>query len=139
MPNINKTVLDNAKCACPEHQGKEMLNQVYNLSVNYLWECLFGHTVFCSKYWESRKFFNMKIGDWKSIESFPARQLEYQVDLGGAIGRPKNTETQVRTIFFIKKYNLHQSLRFSQSLKSFYELFKSINYQMHNFLFLWIS
>ena len=74
-----------------------MLNQVYNLSVNYLWECLFGHTVFCSKYWESRKFFNMKIGDWKSIESYPARQLEYQVDLGGAIGRPKNTETQVRT------------------------------------------
>ena len=83
------------KCSCGEHQGKEMLNQVYAVPVNYLWECLFGHTTFCRDYWESRKFNNIKIGEWKLVNSYPFRQLEYTVDLGGAIGRPKNTEEQV--------------------------------------------
>lgn len=85
----------NVKCACGEHPGKEMLNQVYALSVNYLWECLFGHTTFCRNYWESRKFSNIKVGEWKLVSMHPFRQLEYNVDLGGAIGRPKNLEEQV--------------------------------------------
>lgn len=82
------------KCACGEHPGKEMLNQVYSLTVNYLWECLFGHTAFCRAYWESRKFGNIQVGEWKLVNSRPFRQLEYTVDLGGAIGRPKNIEEQ---------------------------------------------
>lgn len=85
----------NVKCACGEHPGKEMLNQVYSLTVNYLWECLFGHTAFCRAYWESRKFGNIQVGEWKLVNSRPFRQLEYTVDLGGAIGRPKNIEEQV--------------------------------------------
>lgn len=93
-----------AKCSCGEHQGKEMLNLVFNLSVNYLWESLFGHTEFCKKYWESRKFGNFKITDWKAVNTFVMRQLEYTVDLG-TIGRPKNTEDQVCLLktLFIKK------------------------------------
>lgn len=94
-------MIDNAKCSCGEHQGKEMLNQVFNLNVNYLWECIFGHTTFCKKYWESRKFGNIKIGDWKMVNSLPFRQLEYTVDLGGTIGRPKNVEEQVCKLFLI--------------------------------------
>lgn len=77
-----------------------MLNQTFNLSVNYLWECIFGHTAFCRKYWESRKFGNIKVGEWKLISAYPSRQLEFTVDLG-AVGRPKNTEEQVK--FFVKK------------------------------------
>lgn len=89
---------DNVKCSCAEHIGKEMLNKVFNLNVNYIWECLFGHTEFCSKYWASRKFSNMKISEWKKLnptDPFPSRQLEYAVDLG-IIGRPNNTESQVK-------------------------------------------
>ena len=71
---------------------------VFNLSVNYLWESLFGHTTFCQKYWESRKFGNLKMGEWKAVDALPARRLEYTVDLGG-IGRPKNTEDQVYKLF----------------------------------------
>jgi hypothetical protein len=75
-----------------------MLNTVFNLSVNHLWESLFGHTTFCQKYWESRKFGNLKMGEWKLADGLPARRLEYTVDLGG-IGRPKNTEDQVCNSF----------------------------------------
>lgn len=78
-----------------------MLNQVFNLSVNYLWESLFGHTEFCRKYWESRKFYNFKIPEWKPVSTYVMRQLDYSVDLG-PIGRAKNTEDQVRIIFLLK-------------------------------------
>jgi hypothetical protein len=89
-------LVDNAKCSCGEHQGKEMLSQVFNnISVVYLFECIFGHTAFCKKYWESRKFSNIKVGDWKRIDAYPMRQLEYNVDLGGTLGKPKNIEDQV--------------------------------------------
>ena len=88
------------KCSCQEHNGKEMLNIVFNLSVNYLWESLFGHTEFCRKYWETRKFHNFKITEWKPVNTFVMRQLEYIVDLG-TIGRPKNIEDQVCLCFFI--------------------------------------
>jgi hypothetical protein len=49
------------ECECKEHTGKELLNKTYNLSVNYLFECLFGHTEFCVKFWESRKFFGKNL------------------------------------------------------------------------------
>ena len=86
-----------------------MLNQTFNLSVNILWESLFGHTTFCQRYWESRKFGNLKIGEWKSIDMCPIRRLEYTVDLGGAIGRPKNVEDQVCVFFFFFYYSLFYS------------------------------
>ena len=73
-----------------------MLNMVFDINVNYLFECIFGHTVFCRKYWESRKFGNLKVGDWKLVNDNPHRLLEYTVDLGAALGKPKNTEEQVR-------------------------------------------
>lgn len=88
-------VNNNAKCSCSEHNGKELMNLTFNMSVNQLFECLFGHTEFCQKYWESRKFGNLIVGEWKNDPVLPARRLEYTVDLGGALGRPKNTEDQV--------------------------------------------
>lgn len=90
---------NNVKCNCTnKHQGKEMFNQVYDLSVNYLWECLFGQTDFRRKYWESRKFLNFKIGKWNQSPSpliTAARKLEYSIDLGAALGKPANIENQV--------------------------------------------
>jgi hypothetical protein len=76
-----------------------MLNEVFNLSIVYLWECLFGHTEACQKYWESRKFSNMSITEWKKENNcLLDRCLEYSVDLGIAIGKAKNTETQVSAL-----------------------------------------
>ena len=85
------------QCLCSEHVGREMLNKVFNLNANYIWECLFGHTVFCTKYWDNRKFSKMNIGEWKKLnptDPFPSRQLNYLVDLG-MLGHPNNTESQV--------------------------------------------
>jgi hypothetical protein len=84
-----------------------MLNMVFNLSVNYLWECVFGHADFCQKYWGSRKFINMKVGEWNLDKStlLPARRLEFTVDLG-AIGKPRNTEDQVSLVSELIFYSI---------------------------------
>ena len=91
----SKISMQSNRCSCKNHVGKEMLNKVYNLSVNYLWESLFGPTKFCYDYWASRKFYDFEITDWlKSKDNLIARQLEFYVDLG-MLGRPKNVEKQV--------------------------------------------
>ena len=74
-----------------------MLNKAFNLSVENLFESMFGHTEFCSKFWESRKFFDMKIGEWKSIENYRTRRLEYSVLLNSpiAVKGCNNVEDQV--------------------------------------------
>ena len=99
--STNKTPLEtNVKCSCGQHNGKEMLNQIFNLNVNYLWECLFGQTEFRNKYWESRKFGSIKVSDWSKTNALFVRQLEYTVDLGGTMGKAKNNEDQVRFFLF---------------------------------------
>lgn len=75
-----------------------MLNQVFSLGINYLWECLFGDSDFCHEYWENRKFQNFTPAGlkWYNISNnFPSRKLEYHVELG-AFGRARNIEEQVK-------------------------------------------
>ncbi len=87
----------NIKCSC-DHQGKEMLNREFDFSVNYLFELMLGSTEFRQKYWESRKFGCLKVGAWIKQNTgsiLSSRVLEYTVDLG-ALGKPGNTENQVR-------------------------------------------
>ncbi len=88
-------MINNVKCSCVEHHSKEMLNEVYNVSVNFLWESIFGPTQFCYEYWKSRKFYDFTIGNWEpGTDYLIGRTLEFYVDLG-AIGKPKNVEKQV--------------------------------------------
>lgn len=89
------------QCTCDKHQGKEMFVKTFDLSVNYLWECLFGMTDFRIKYWESRKFGSVKVGDWKKVGNISERKLSYTVDLGGTLGKPANSETQVKLDWFL--------------------------------------
>ena len=94
-----------------------MLNKTFNLSVNNLFEAMFGHTDFCLKFWESRKFYgkfmqnlrtclpllfvfhnkDMKIGEWQSIDNYKTRRLDYSVVLNSpiAVKDCKNVEEQV--------------------------------------------
>ena len=91
------------KCSCNGHVGKEMLNQVFSLGINYFWECLFGDSDFCHEYWENRKFQNFTPAGlkWYNISNnFPSRKLEYHVELG-AFGRARNIEEQVKRKFLI--------------------------------------
>ena len=75
-----------------------MLNKVYDLSVNFLWESLFGDSEFCLKYWDSRKFFNFTKESLKWMRSnshLMKRKLVYSVELGVTFGRANNVEEQV--------------------------------------------
>lgn len=93
-----------------------MLNQVYDISVNFLWECIFGPTEFCYKYWDSRKFYDFKITEWKPTEKYiRTRTLTYIVDLG-TFGHPKNIEEQVNfwlVYIFTYKKNIHNTILIS--------------------------
>jgi hypothetical protein len=78
-----------------------MLNQIFNLSVHFIWECIFGDSEFALKYRESRKFFNFTSSSLKWFTSnkngLPKRKLDYHVELG-AFGKAKNIEEQVESI-----------------------------------------
>lgn len=98
-PRTNSAIVENElnlKCSCKEHHGKEMLNKVFDFSVNFLWESIFGDSYFCINYWETRKFtgFTSNGLKWKKCNDIMRRNLEYSVDLG-AFGKAKNIEEQV--------------------------------------------
>ena len=42
-------------CECSDHSGKELINQTYNLSTDYLFECLFSRNQFNIQFAKLRK------------------------------------------------------------------------------------
>jgi hypothetical protein len=83
---------------CKEHKGKEMLNKVFNMSVEHAFNCIFLDSDFNLKYWKAVKFENVNSNEWTSSgneNGEETRKLEYTIDLG-AFGCPKNVEHQVR-------------------------------------------
>ena len=85
------------ECNCTDHTGKQMLNKVFNLSVNHVYDCMFTDSDFNLKYWKKVKFENIKAHEWTKSETpgeLESRKLEYSIDLG-AFGCPKNIEDQV--------------------------------------------
>jgi hypothetical protein len=81
---------------CGKHAGKEIINTVFNLSVNYIFECLFTNSDFNNKYWSARKLDIIKITEWVKKDSYSteARTMEYNVPLS-ALGKVKNIDEQV--------------------------------------------
>ena len=55
------------KCMCKEHNGKEMLNKIYQMSVNHAFDCIFTDSDFNLKYWKAVKFENIKTRKLKVI------------------------------------------------------------------------
>lgn len=78
------------ECDCPSHEGKEFLSNVYSLSVDKLYDCLFNtESEFNKAYLAANKFSNLKAEEWKD----DCRKLEYNVDVG-AFGKTNNIEQQ---------------------------------------------
>lgn len=126
----------NVKCGCfGKHQGKETLNQVFDLGVNFLFECVLGSTDFRVKYWESRKFLGLKTGTWKqqSGNVVFSRLLEYSVDLG-ALGKPFNNENQVfqlKLLFSLSMFFINKSCLTSNTLIDVKTFLKKLNGVVH--------
>ncbi len=84
------------ECMCKEHKGKEMLNKIFNMSVQHAFNCIFLDSDFNLKYWKAVKFENVNSNEWTSSgngNGEETRKLEYTIDLG-AFGSPKNYEHQ---------------------------------------------
>lgn len=78
------------ECDCHSHEGKEFLSNVYNLSVEKIFDCLFNtESEFNKAYLAANKFSNLKAEEWKD----DCRKLEYNVDVG-AFGKTNNIEQQ---------------------------------------------
>ena len=71
--------------------GKEIINTTFNLSVDYIFECLFTHSKFNKKYWAKLKFENVNISEWKPVDSIETRVMEYNMSVA-AIGKLRNTQ-----------------------------------------------
>ncbi|CAF0889587.1 unnamed protein product [Brachionus calyciflorus] len=78
------------ECNCSNHEGKELLNKAYDLSVDFIYNCLFNtDSEFNKAYLLANKFINLKANEWAN----DIRTLEYNIDLG-AFGSAKNVEKQ---------------------------------------------
>ncbi len=51
-------------CGCVEHLGKEILNQVYNMPIDYAYNCLFDFNEFHMNFLASRKITDRQNGEW---------------------------------------------------------------------------
>lgn len=111
-----------------------MFNKVFDLSVNFMWESIFGESEFCLKYWDSRKFSGFKPEGfkWTKISNIMKRKLEYFVDLGVTFGRATNIEEQVSVKFLFLNYVCLVSLKYSVTKKGEYLCWYVCVCLMHN-------
>ncbi|RNA27101.1 GRAM domain-containing 1A isoform X3 [Brachionus plicatilis] len=92
IEELSESNLEDKKveCDCTSHEGKELLNNTYDLSVDFIFDCLFNtKSDFNKAYLAANKFLNLKPEEW--IDD--TRKLEYNVDVG-AFGKTNNIENQ---------------------------------------------
>lgn len=53
-PNVNGS---QCNCSCPAHFGKEFINKIFNMNINYMFECLFEKSDFDSRLSQMTKKF----------------------------------------------------------------------------------
>ena len=84
-------VMDNVKCSCQSHPSRELLNRVFNLAFDTIFQCLFTKSEFMQKFWRDKKFRNIEIGEWTEDNK---RVQICELDLG-TFGVSRNHEEQV--------------------------------------------
>ncbi|KAI0981464.1 hypothetical protein GJ496_000971 [Pomphorhynchus laevis] len=106
VTDIDKLIMppkDSAQvtCGCESHLSQQLLHQTYDLSLDYLFECVFTNTTFSADYYASRKIHIEEESPWTAIsntENMFTRSLTYSVIsdlkiLGSCV--IKSTETQI--------------------------------------------
>ncbi|CAM6002993.1 unnamed protein product [Sphagnum balticum] len=85
------------QCSCTQHEGREMLNANFNISVDHVFECMFGaNSEFLKKMnIHFKRHFSTDTEDWKLVDSIKTRTLNFTVELGPPFGTPMTIETQV--------------------------------------------
>ncbi|KFD65235.1 hypothetical protein M514_06541 [Trichuris suis] len=80
-------------CPCVTHEGRELMNCVYPLSVDQLFLWLFTDSEFFRQFQQLRKTKNLILSDWKIDRSTGAklRQISYSVAVNHALA-PKTCE-----------------------------------------------
>lgn len=88
-------VMDHVRCSCQSHPSRELLNRVFNLSFDTVYQSMFTRSEFLVKFWRDKKFRNVDVGDWS--EDMRRTQV-CELDLG-TFGVSKNHEEQVFDTF----------------------------------------
>ncbi|RMZ98031.1 GRAM domain-containing [Brachionus plicatilis] len=83
------------ECNCIDHNGKIYLDQVFEMSFSYLFECLFEFNEFYYEFLKTRKISEFKVDDWKIENEIKIRRAEYLIEISHAIASKycKNVET----------------------------------------------
>uniref|UniRef100_A0A5S6QVC0 VASt domain-containing protein n=1 Tax=Trichuris muris TaxID=70415 RepID=A0A5S6QVC0_TRIMR len=84
---------EEVSCPCVTHEGRELMNSVYPLSVDQLFLWLFTDSEFFQQFQELRKTKNLILSDWKIDRTTGAklRQISYSVAVNHALA-PKTCE-----------------------------------------------
>ena len=61
-------LLENITCSCVEHKGRELLNQTFDFSPNFIFTCIFGESDFSKTYRYTRGFRGMNIKNLQIIK-----------------------------------------------------------------------
>ena len=82
--------MDNVKCLCASHNGRDLIDRTFNLSFDTVYKCFFTDSEFMRRFRQDKKFRNAELTEWNENK----RRLYFELDLG-TFGVSKNTEEQV--------------------------------------------
>lgn len=98
--SIDGTLDKNPECGCKDHTGVIMLSKVINLSIDHLYECLFGMNEFYLKFARLRKMSDLVVGEWqtKLLNGFEikTRDVEYIIGITSAFSGSKSLRTNLQ-------------------------------------------
>ncbi|XP_062499454.1 protein Aster-B-like [Corticium candelabrum] len=80
----------------PEADGRQLINEEFQFSVDTMFKMLFTETPFMTTIWKKLKNTNIRLGDWQASNhpgTTKSRQVNYVVPLNYSIG-PKSAETE---------------------------------------------
>ncbi|XP_076334075.1 protein Aster-B-like [Tachypleus tridentatus] len=87
-------------CPCEKHEGKEVLNSIFNLSVDKLFSLIFNGSKFYQEFQKNRQTTDIVESDWEPCRETgeKTRQVKYTVALNISVAKSANvTETQKLT------------------------------------------
>ncbi|XP_019852961.1 PREDICTED: GRAM domain-containing protein 1B-like [Amphimedon queenslandica] len=74
-------------CGCTEHNGRTILNEIYNTDVEHIFQLLFTGSDFFRDLFKARKTTNLEVGEWTTqADNSRIRDITYTLSLNYSFG-----------------------------------------------------
>jgi hypothetical protein len=86
-------------CGCDDHDGCLVINDVFNVNVEVMFQMLFTDSEFMREFLKSRNVSNIEFGQWQDLaEGTRVRDISYTLNLNYSFG-PKYSPTTERQVY----------------------------------------